>query len=175
MRSQRLALAFDRHFTGGEIDGQGAALELRLVAGLGPPQHGTDAGQQLARVERLGDVVVRAQLESDDLVGVVPAGGDHDQGRVRVLADLARQREPVHARQHQIDEQDVEPLPRERLQRLPAVLGQNGLHPVLAEEFGEQRRQLAVVLDEQRFHHLEELITPAEARRNRRGHGRGAA
>ena len=34
----------------------------------GTPQHGLDARQQLARRERLGDVVVGAALEAADLV-----------------------------------------------------------------------------------------------------------
>ena len=39
----------------------------------GPAQHRLDAREQLAQIERLGDVVVGADLEADDLVDRVAA------------------------------------------------------------------------------------------------------
>ena len=50
-------------------------------AGLGPggpPQQGADARRQLLGLERLGDVVVGARLETGDHVVGVGPGGDHD-------------------------------------------------------------------------------------------------
>ena len=42
------------------------------------PQDGVDAGNELARVERLGKVVVRADLQPDDSIDVLTPGGKHE-------------------------------------------------------------------------------------------------
>ncbi len=42
------------------------------------PQHGADARHQLARRERLDDVVVGPELEPDDAIGLVATGREHD-------------------------------------------------------------------------------------------------
>ena len=70
---------------------QRPALELERPGrvSLRPPphvrrtaQHGADAGQQLARVERLGEIVVGAHLQPDDPVRVLADGGEHDDRQV---------------------------------------------------------------------------------------------
>ena len=45
---------------------------------LRAPEHRPDAGDQLARAERLHDVVVGPELEAGHPVGLVPARGEHD-------------------------------------------------------------------------------------------------
>jgi hypothetical protein len=50
------------------------------------PQHGADARDHLGAGERLDDVVVGAQLEADDAVGLGPARGHHDHGDVALGA-----------------------------------------------------------------------------------------
>ena len=57
--------------------------------GRPPPQHRLDPRLQLARGERLGDVVVDPGLEARDLVGLVGARGQHDD---RQLARARRRR-----------------------------------------------------------------------------------
>ena len=65
-----------------------------------------DARQQLAQVERLGDVVVGADLEADHLVDRIAAAGDDDQPAAPVLAQLARDREAVLARQAEVEQHE---------------------------------------------------------------------
>src|SRR5919198_3416741 len=79
----------DRHFAGAEVDAQAAEHELLAGrGGLGGPrraaQHRPDAGDQLARAEWLGDVVVGSQLQPDHLVDLVAAGGQDDDRQRRV-------------------------------------------------------------------------------------------
>ncbi len=148
-----LALAIHRHLAGGQVDHQAAALETRRLAGLGPPQHRADARQELARIEGLGEIVVGAQLQPDDLVGVVAARRHHDHRRAPALADLAREREAVHAGQHQVDQEDVEARSAQGLQRLGGIACHHRRHAVLPQELSEQRGELAVVFDEQRADH----------------------
>lgn len=57
---------------------------LRLVAVAA--SHRADAGGQLARGERFGHVVVRAELQTDELVHRAVAGGQHADRHGRALA-----------------------------------------------------------------------------------------
>src|SRR5258705_6099019 len=45
---------------------------------VGPPEQGLDPAHQLAQAERLGQVVVCAELEPDDLVDLIVAGGQDE-------------------------------------------------------------------------------------------------
>ncbi len=70
-------------------------------------QHRLDARAQLARVERLGDVVVGAELEPHDLLGVVrPGGEDDDRRAAAAAAQLATDLEAVLARQHDVEQDE---------------------------------------------------------------------
>src|SRR6185295_6820583 len=59
---------------------------------------------QLARIERLGDVVVGADLKAGDAVDHVARAGDHDDADVVALAQIARQRQAVLARQPDVEQ-----------------------------------------------------------------------
>ena len=56
-------------------------------AGVDAAQDRPDPGDELARAERLGQVVVGAELEAEQLVQLVVAGGEHDHRQVRVAPD----------------------------------------------------------------------------------------
>src|SRR3546814_6219561 len=66
--------AVGRQVHGKVGEGQHLAAELRLA----PPQHRIDAGNQLGRRERLGDVVVAAAVQSAQLVSFLTARRQHD-------------------------------------------------------------------------------------------------
>jgi hypothetical protein len=59
-----------------------------LRRALGPAQDRSDPGDQLARREGLGDVVVGPELEAEELVELVVARGQHHD-RDRRVADAA--------------------------------------------------------------------------------------
>ena len=105
------------------------ALDLHHVGRArrrGSPQHRLDAGQQLARRERLGDVVVGAALEAADLVLLLGSGGEHDdRNLLRVLRALQRagQLEAAHVGQHPIDQHQIGPRVGDAGARLAAILG----------------------------------------------------
>ena len=69
--------------------GEGVAREALHLA-VGAPQHGLHARQQLADRERLGHVVVGAELEPEELVDLVVPAGEHEDVRARPVADVAR-------------------------------------------------------------------------------------
>ncbi len=67
-------------------------------------QHGLDARHQLAQVERLGHIVVGPDFQADHLVDRIAAARDDHQPAAPVLAQLARDREAVLARQAEIEQ-----------------------------------------------------------------------
>ena len=73
-------------------------------------QHRVDARQQLARRERLGDVVIGAAVETHDLVLLFSARGQHDDRHflgLLVALQRARQLEAAHVRQHPVDQHQI--------------------------------------------------------------------
>ena len=126
----------------------GETENLLVFAAAAPrtraPQQALDPRQQLARIEGLGDVVVRAHLEADDLVDVVVAAGEQDDADRRVArAQLTRQRQAVLAgqidvEQHQIDCGVLELLPEglavPRQQHAIALLREVGVQARLGDQ-----------------------------------------
>ena len=84
---------------------------------LGAPQHRANACGELARRERLRHVVVGAELEPDDAVGLLAAGGQHDHGQPGALADPAAELEAVRPGKHQVEDDEVRPLRFDELAR----------------------------------------------------------
>jgi len=62
---------------------QHASIPARTCPRLDAPQRRLDARRQLARAERLGDVIVCAHRQADDLIGLFGTGSQHDHVHVR--------------------------------------------------------------------------------------------
>ncbi len=124
-----------------------------LGRSLGPAQDRPDAGDQLARTERLGEVVVGAQLEPEELVQlVVPRGEHHDRDR-RVAPQLPCDVESVEARQTEVEHDQVRPAAAGRRQGSGSVAGgQDGEARVLEVVAGELDDLRFVVDDEDGLH-----------------------
>ena len=84
---------------------------------LHPPQHAPDPGQKLARVERLRDVVVGAELEPDHPVDDLAGRGQHDDRHIAAAAQLAREAETVLAGHAQVEDHQVDRASRQHLAR----------------------------------------------------------
>ena len=115
-----------------------------------PPHHGLDAEHQLADAERLDDVVVRAELEADDAVDLLPLRGDHhDRDVLRRLVALERlaDLEPGDVRQHEVEQHDVRELVPRELE--PAQPGLRDAHvmPRLREVVTKHLAQVELVVD----------------------------
>ena len=81
---------------------------LAAVAAAGA-QPGADAREQLLEHERLGDVVVGAEVEPGDRVGDLVARGEHEHRQLLAAgAQRAQDREAVLARQADVEDQQVE-------------------------------------------------------------------
>ena len=73
-------------------------------------------------MKRLRQIVVGAHLEADDAVHRLAAAGQDDDADVRFLAQLAREREPVLARQHKIEDDEIDRILRHDLAHAGAVM-----------------------------------------------------
>ncbi len=91
----------------------------RRIPGRPPPGqvadgatgHGPDAGDQLPHAERLGDTVVRPELQSDDPVGFLTPGSDHDDRDRGPGAQTAADSQTVHVGQPEVEQHQIG-LPR---------------------------------------------------------------
>ena len=82
--------------------GVGGAAARRWAAG-----HGADARHQFAEAERLGDVVVGAQLETEHAIELLGASGEHDDGCLGAGSQVAAHVAAVHVGQAEVEQHHV--------------------------------------------------------------------
>ena len=124
-----------------------------IVAGRAA-ELGLDARQELDHLERLGHVVVCAELQPDDLVDDLTARRQHDHRRLDALLRGARATtsKPTEPRQHHVEQDEVECLSsspargrsRRRALRLDVIAFPR--QPV-----GEREHEAGLVLDEKQL------------------------
>src|SRR6185437_14492760 len=136
----------------GEIDRQPPEAQRPggdLRAGSAAPEQRVDPRQQDSGLDGLDDVIVRSQLQAENMIDIVVARGE-DQDRIAVSGpQLPTDREAILSRQAQVENDDIRlALPHE-LQN--AVTPGHGRHPhpmglqIAAHELCESQ----VILDQQ--------------------------
>ena len=126
-----------------------AARGIGEVA-VGAAQERLDPAHQLAQAERLGQVVVGAELEADDLVDLVVACRQHQDGRLGAgRAEPAQDLEAVDARQAHVEHDEVRRLARGELEPLLAGPGDGDLVALLLEGVLDAARDGELVFDDQ--------------------------
>ena len=122
-------------------------LRARRARARAPEQRLDALGQEALR-ERLGDVVVGADIEADHLVHLVVLRGEEDDREVRTLADAAQHFDAVHARHLDVEDGDVGGRLRERGQRRRAVrIGAHGIALALEQNL-QGGEDILVVVDQ---------------------------
>ena len=121
-------------------------LGCRTALAGGAPQQRPDAGLQLQNVEGLGDIVVGSAGKAHDLVGVLAAGGEHDDGNVGKFPYLHAGLAAGEAGHHQVQNDEVQRLLTGQLHGGCAVVGGEDLVAlVLQIEFDALDQELFVV------------------------------
>jgi hypothetical protein len=120
--------------------------ECRVV---GPAQPGPDPRDQLFRLERLDDVVIRAGLESQNHIYSVALGREHDDRHTRFGADLPADVDPVDTWQHQVEQDKIGMSVPEHLHRLVPVRDEGWLESLATEHDAEHLGQGSVVIDDE--------------------------
>ena len=105
--------------------------------------------RQLLGRERLGEVVVGAEREAADPVGLLPPRGQEDDAHVAGLLPLPQLGQHVVARdagQHQVEDDDVGPLLPRGPERVGAVGRRGDPEARLGEVIRHQRRDVGLVV-----------------------------
>src|SRR5262245_54906229 len=118
---------------------------------MSAPQYSPDASQKLARVERLRQIVVRADLETDDPVDLLAHRGQHDHRQLGARAQVAAERKAVFAREHEVEHDQVDPPVGEHLAHFLAVTRRQDAKAVLREKSCQEVADLAVVVDDEQL------------------------
>ena len=131
-----------------------AQLPAIRLRGLEAAQHGLDAREQLLRLKRFGDIIVRAELEAEHLVERFVLRGQHDDRHVRRFADFAQHLPAVHAGQHQIQQNQIRREGLELLHGRVAAVGHFHLEALFFQIEIHQLANVRIVVHEQnlRFH-----------------------
>jgi hypothetical protein len=118
-------------------------------AGVGPAQHRPDPGDQLARRERLGDVVVGPDLEADHPVDLVVTRREHEDVGVAEGPDATAHLDAVEAREREVEHDQVRCPGFGRLDGIGAVDGGVHLVALALEQADEHLHELGRILDDE--------------------------
>src|SRR5256714_1001910 len=123
-------------------------LELHLEAPLVERLH--HAGAHLVQVERLGDVVERAELQAGDGAVDLGHGRDHDDGGIGPPGDdLAQQPHPIHLGHPQVGDDEGHLLVVQHLHRLRARPRFGAREAFALEQPHQDAAQTRLVIDHQ--------------------------
>src|SRR5688572_2082574 len=132
------------------VELQRAGADDFAIRGFEPAQSRPDPRQQLARRERLHDVIVGAAVETRDAIVLLAARRQHDDGdllRLGIALELPRELEAADVGQHPVHQDEVGALVGDRSARLARVgCRRNGV-PGSAEIETHHLADRALVLD----------------------------
>ena len=115
---------------------------------LGPAENRLHTAAELPHREGLGDVVVRAQLETEDLVQLLGLRREHDDRDRALRPEPSADVVPVDLRQHHVEHDQVELTLAEAVERLLARAGGDHVVPVLAQGIREERLDRPFIVDQ---------------------------
>ena len=124
-------------------------LDARPVAA----QLRAHARHELPRGEGLDDVVIRARVQADDLVGVAGARGEEDDRDAALLTQSAADLDPVHAGQHHVEHHEVRLAGTGRGERRLTVAGGRDPMALAHQVEAQQVADLGVVVDDEDMGH----------------------
>ena len=172
LRREPDLLVADVHLALARVDREVAVLDLVGLAlsplGGGAAEDALDPGHELARVERLRHVVVRADLEPDDLVDVLVPRGEHEDRDIRGLADATTELDAVAVREVEVEDDETGRVGRELNQC--RLRGCGGRHPIarVAEVCGDEGRDRGLILDHEDRGRSRHGLPPSRRRLRRR-------
>ena len=116
---------------------------------LGPAEQRPDPRRQLAQAERLGHVVVGAELEPDHLVQLGILGREHHDRHARLGADDPADLDPRQLGEHQVEQDEVGTFGPEPGQGLATVGRRDDPESVGLERVDQRLAQGRLVVDDE--------------------------
>ena len=104
---------------------------------IGAAQAGTDAGDELLRLEWLGDVIIRAGFKAEHHINRIGLGGQHNDGHGGFAADGTANIYAIHARKHEVQQDEVRLVLLKGRNSVIAVHDRNGLESLGLEHNGQ--------------------------------------
>lgn len=141
-------LARERHLVGIEVDLEPTEAQPCSASGAGAAQDSLDARDDLCGCGRLDDVVVGAEAEPADLVGVSATRAEKQDGDLGGGADLAAELEARPAGEHDVEQHAVRGC-SERVDGVIRVDCVDDAKAVCLEVIAYQRRDLGLVFDDE--------------------------
>jgi len=129
---------------------------LLAAARARPSQDGLDPRGQLARRERLGDIVVGSDLEPGDAIGHVVTGREHDHRHL--ATDPAAHLEPVDSGQPDVEHDQRDRMPAELRQGVLPRPHPQDLVAIALEVGADQRADVRLVLDDHDFRRHRRIV-----------------
>src|SRR6185295_3326940 len=149
-RGQRPFGAVEAHRARIAIDFETAeAQHARPRGRVGAPQERAQPGEQLARLERLRKIVVRADFEADYAVHGLAARREHEDRRVPLGPQAPAHLQAVDVGQREIEHEHVVGLASEALERGGAARHGGDVEARRAEVFGHHRGEAGIVFDQE--------------------------
>lgn len=127
--------------------------------GASAPQDCPHPRHQFARVERLRQIIVGAELQTENPIHILSTRRENQHGRVRSGAQFAQDVEPAHAGQQKIENHERMLAGARAFEAAHAVMHGFHLEPFCGEIFDENFAQLHIIVDEKNVfptwtHHL---------------------
>ena len=114
---------------------------------------GSQPGRELSEVERLGEVVVRSRVESEDPVVHGATGRQHeDRRKPPARTQLAAHLEPVIDRQHHVQDDRVVVVLRPEREGVLTVARDVDRIALTLESTADRAEQLRLILDDKDLH-----------------------
>ena len=124
---------------------------LRFGGNRKAPDHRADAGQQLSRLERFGEIIIRSELQSDDPVDRLVDGRHHDDRNLRLDPDIAAKLKAVPARKHHIENHQIKTLTLQLRLHLKLIMRQRHAIAMALEEVANEIASVAVVIHDKKM------------------------
>src|SRR6185369_3770174 len=154
LRLDRQRLAVPQEAVAGEVDLDPLEIDdrrrrLDRDSLFGAAEEGPDPGRQLAQAEWLRDVVVGAQLEPDDLIELRALCREHHDRHARFGPDDPADLDAGELGQHEVQEDQVGPVPPEARERFSAVGRLDHPESLRIECVRERLAERRLVLDDE--------------------------
>ena len=125
------------------------AMYLAVVDEVDSSQNRTHSRDELSHTEGLHDVVVGAQLESDDPIGLVGSGGQDDDRDIRFATQTAHDIETVHPGEAEVENDGVGAVSMKGIDRRGSIGGHDDREADLVEIVPDEIGDSGFVIDDE--------------------------